>query len=328
MDIHLFRSSGAFLLIMAAVGLPPAVLTPTAQAAFQRGFIYVGSTAIPGFQTTRGDRIFEVNPATGESRIFYEFPPESAVMNSLVFTPDGRYLRTTYGSDVLEIDGNGQARTAYTALELGGVASGANAMGYDRRGNFYASTGGAIYRFPADGGPRQLVAGSAQGVRGGAIAVDPEGNVYHNNREQILRFSADGVRTVIDPLIATGLRPTLALDDRGSLYTDMLGAAGEPIDGFFRYSLGHGPREFLYPRVGWISAAMAYSEVDESLYIGSGWVYRLNRDTGAYSFVSFPATDALDDIGRGIAVYVPEPSALIVLTVFGLLMVGRPRSTG
>ncbi len=306
------RSMGVALLIVGASGL-----TPPVPAAFQPGHIYVTATYITGF--TAPGRIFEVNPATGQARIFAEFEPQSSP-NSLAFTPDGRYLRVVHRGQVLNIDGDGQvAGTAYGPADGVFPSGSANAMGYDAAGNFYVQSDARILRMPGDAPPIEIFADSSDGIGGsGPIGISPRGEGWyldHSTIGRLLYFNERGESTLIDDFFLTGLRPSLAVDRNGDCYILRSSDATGP-GGIFRYRRGkvsEGERIVRGDRLGGTLTSMSISPIDGMLYFAGGSIIaRINPESGSLHTVGEITVGLGSYPSRGIAIYVPEPASCLV----------------
>ncbi len=313
------RSMGVALLIVGASGL-----TPPVPAAFQPGHIYVTATYITGF--TAPGRIFEVNPATGQARIFAEFEPQSSP-NSLAFTPDGRYLRVVHRGQVLNIDGDGQvAGTAYGPADGVFPSGSANAMGYDAAGNFYVQSDARILRMPGDAPPIEIFADSSDGIGGsGPIGISPRGEGWyldHSTIGRLLYFNERGESTLIDDFFLTGLRPSLAVDADGNCYFTRGGGGTRP-DGIYRYRRGEvGDGTWIAGGFDGPLHSMTISPIDGLLYFAGGRsVFRVDPKSGASQEVAVIGVGAGSMPARGIAVYLPEPNGLWAL----LVLLGRRR---
>ncbi len=298
MDIRLFRSCGIFLLIVAAGGLPPAAF-----AAFQPGFFYVSTGQVSGFYSPPS--IYEVNPATGQSRLFASFPTASAV-NSLLFTPSGEYLRAVVGGRVVELNGDGEVvRATHTS-----AAGGANSMAYDAAGNFYLSRGREIWRYPGDGPAGEVFAGADDGfIDSPVFGVAPSGEVWaiDSFNYRLFHFSTSGARTIIDEELIGRSRFTLAVDDAGDCYMLEVGLRryrpGRPVqgDGELVVSLVGAPLDSP-------SAMFFEMSTNSIIEVGSS-IIRAQLDSASVSWIRmdipFPAIPT-----RGVARYVPEPASI------------------
>ena len=176
------------VIVGTAAGVAPA-------AEFVPGMIYIGDS-----YTTICDygphRIWEVNPWTGEARVFVS-DDDCPLFTGLRFTPDGSRLRVaaTRFRSVREIDADGNM---VTVLDQSDGLFGPRHMAYDAEGNFYLNDGGTIERFAGEGGPREVVADFFDGVRGGStIAFAADGDLYlapgkngavQESQDYVLRF--------------------------------------------------------------------------------------------------------------------------------------------
>ena len=181
------------LLVVPMLGI---VLAPRGAGAaeFVPGMIYVGESYSDG--CFRGPhRIWEVNPKTGEWRVLVA--PGCWGFSGLTFTPDGSRLRAAaiYLGEVEEIDADGNI---VTVLDQTDGLMGLRYITYDAEGNFFANNVGDILRFPAEGGPGQVVADFFDGVRAySTIAFAADGDMYlapgkngaiQESQDYVLRF--------------------------------------------------------------------------------------------------------------------------------------------
>lgn len=171
---------------------PQVIEGPGAEARrFPSGHVYIadGAAWFCAKQYLDGgiDRIWEVDPETGEVSLFAELTGEDCgSLSGLVFTPDGTRLRaaSTLTSRILDFDPDGRMTVAYDLEDGVFLPLGTNCMAYDRNGDFYVVDEflNAILRFPADGGAATTFAGEEQGVDGGgSIAFTTNGDLYYGN---------------------------------------------------------------------------------------------------------------------------------------------------
>ncbi len=283
-----------------------------APAAFQPGHIYVTATYLTGFRAP--GRIFEINPTTGASRIFAEFEYQESP-NSLVFTPDGSRLRVVRQGSVFELDGDGRMLGPVYGPGVGPYpyfpSGSANAMAYDRAGNFYlGDQARGILRFPADTSPAEWFADVPGTGMSGPFAVSPDGKhtwYLDNDLYRLFHINEQGKLTLMDDGFLLPLRSTIAVDDEGNCYITRASRGGiyrytpdKPSDGAF-LSTGIG---------GGTLDSMTYNTRDGMIYLASGnIVSRIDPLSGFTELVAefgvFPSMPA-----RGVAIYVPEPAYL------------------
>ncbi len=286
-----------------------------ASGEFVPGNIYI--SAHPSEPGGPNDRIYEFNPATGASREFVVLPDEfTPGLTGLVFTPDYSALRGSVflASMIVEIDGNAKASVALDSSDGILGPTGSNNVAYDRAGNFYVVNHGAgnIMRFPADGGPG---APFASGVSVGPIATTPENSVYYAVRgdEEIKLFTAPGEGRLFDRLPDGNFILSLATNTAGDLFV-------LSSDNLYRY-LGGDPDSRELFATGVPGTAITLSPDERFVYVARLFeVLAIDTATGQVnSLGSMPFVDNIVP-GRGIAVYVPEPSSsklLLLLAVTG-----------
>lgn len=303
----------ALMILVVILAAAAGALTPPALAAFQPGHVYVPGTFQPG--TSPPGRIFEVNPATGSYRVFAEFPTPGGVPRSLVFTPDGQYLRAYHNGEIFQINGDGQIVESYSQRTGVSCSGRPNAMAFAPNGDFFVSTG-FIRRVPGDQPPSEIFPGSELLLSTPSIAFGPDGTLFAADSRRLYRFAPDGTRMILDeqalaPPVGSG--PTLGVDDDGVVYVRTVQDGSRP-SGIYRYR----PETFYAPELFLRTdqfegetplIAMTYSRSSGRLYYASGRIINeINVATGEVrraAFVDyFPSY-----LGGGIAVYVPEPSA-------------------
>ena len=163
-----------------AAALAVIVLAIPARGQFIPGHVFVSQARDEpcNFPSVANDRIWEIDPETGEFRLFVELPHQEfcALLSGLTFTPDGTRLRASAWARhaILEFDSEGNFTVVLDLFDGIAFPGGFNNLAYDEDGNFYVvnSFGNGLLRFPADGGPRTVFADRADGVIvGGAIAA-------------------------------------------------------------------------------------------------------------------------------------------------------------
>ncbi|MBI4716351.1 MAG: hypothetical protein HY763_00955 [Planctomycetes bacterium] len=120
----------------------------TASAQFIPGRIYAGDPCSHDEPLPRFDRIWELDPFTGNVRLFVEMP-YCAGLSSLAATPDGLRLRAAFNSRdlLLEFDSAGNYTVALDAADGFTGAWGRNGMAYNDAGDLFIKWG-PILRFP------------------------------------------------------------------------------------------------------------------------------------------------------------------------------------
>lgn len=313
--------------LVVAFGLSMA--TP-AVAEFIPGRLYIADPAIEncwGLYPNDRDLIWEVDPATGASRIFAQVVwPSCGVLSGLAFTPDGSRLRASnfLHSQILEFDGDGNYSVALDSRD--GVVGpfGSNNLAYDPAGNFFVVTSWPnIMRFPAGGGPGSVFADPLDGIRApSAVAAGPTGDLFYlqpgSVDGRVIRFTPGGEAHPFPDQHATLLAGAMTFDDLGDLYV-WFG------DGVHRYVDGDpGRREFVAssPTV-YDNPSIVFSPVDGNIYLGGGgYFYSLDRATGTTELVAVvQMTDRFSAPGIGMTVFVPEPnSCLTMMFIAGALL--------
>jgi sugar lactone lactonase YvrE len=299
-------------LALIAIGIGAA-----ARADFIPGHIYVGEPNVDGCFNpfAPNDRVWDVDPVTGQSQVFAEVPDAlCGVMRGLTFTPDGSKLRAGIwlGSKVLEIDGSGNVTQVLGSADGIAGPNGSNDLAYAANGDFYVANEFTrnILKFPAAGGPGEVFADLFDGITsGGNLGFAPNGDLYwgEDGGDTILRFDPSGQGQVFGPPL--GGIDTLTVSSSGDVYVGIHNGT------VARFTAGNpGSLEFLTPPFysgGF--AAMTFSPDESLLYIASlNTVYSVDPGTGGVGVVaSVPVFGPW--FGTGIAVAVPEPSALALL---------------
>ena len=172
------------------------------------------------------DRIWEIDPQTGEASLFVEIPPEMCgFMTGLAFTPDGTRLRgaSFLRNEILEFDSEGNMTIVLDLSD--GIAApwGFNGLAYDANGNFYVGQrAGNILRFPSDGGPATVFADVLDCGGPEAIALAADGDLYcatimfSNNL--LRRMTPDGNAFPFDSYGSIFPIHTVTADDSGHVY--------------------------------------------------------------------------------------------------------------
>jgi outer membrane protein assembly factor BamB len=310
------------------------LLPAAAVADFAPGRLYVTARTGELCDGTNNERIYEFDPATGQTRLFTILPTEHCGgLNGLAFTPDGQHLRASVyrWSEVLEIDGDGNVEVALDVSD--GIIGpwGGNNIVYNDVGDFFVVNEGAhnILKFPVGGGPPQLWGALQDGVRaGGPVALAPNGD---------LLFGVQGVNEVRDSLRFTGPREfevfdtlpfpvnidSMAIDSQGRLFVQ----TGNTGGGLFRWSVDDAGSRVQFNTIGasphWSSVALS---PDESvLYVANnGFVRAVDPDTGASTYIGTVYLDGDFIAGSGMVVAIPEPSSLLLLAIAAsVIRVGR-----
>ena len=148
------------------------------------------------------DRIWEIDPETGEGTLFVEIPDDMCgFLTGLAFTLDGTRLRASSWTQswILEFDSEGKMTIALDFTDGIACPWGFNNLAYDAHGNFYVVNKCTrnILWFPADGGPPTVFADATEGVSdGGAIAFAADGDLYMahflEGTSRLRRITPDG----------------------------------------------------------------------------------------------------------------------------------------
>ncbi len=311
-----------YVLVPSMLVVVPAIRV---HADFIPGHVYVAATSPEGcfLPFYANDRVWDIDPVTGQSSILGEVPDEECgFMRDLDFTPDGAGLRTAerFTHSVLEFSANGNVSVALDASD--GLIQPEN-MAYDAQGNFYVGVMSPprILKFPAGGGPAEVFADQSDGVLdGGILAFAPNGDLYYANviPAEILRFTPDGNVELFDTLLGAIL--SMAIDPQGQLFV--------LTGGLYRYTVGDPDSQVLLAEnVGTgVAESIAASLDGSSVYLATdNQLQSFDAVTGSMSVLAEVPEDfgGISWFGSGIAVYVPEPSGLMVVAV-GTLILGRP----
>jgi hypothetical protein len=307
-------------------------LAGSARAQFVPGRVYISEPPADlcgSFPGLPNDRIWEIDPQTGQVSLFVELSDElCGYLNGLAFTPDATGLRASnfFTNSILQFDGSANASVALNAADGINEPLGGNNIAYDAASNFYVENAGStnILRFPADGGPATVFADVFDGVTGaGPIAFAPNGDLYLGNElGQIWRVGPDGSSSLFDSFVGSSGVLALTTDMAGNLFA--LGTGG-----VYRYQVGNPDSQQLIAPFMNLSGqtSMTMSPNQDSVYFAAGiHLYEIDAVTGAVSLLAtLPVEGPL--AGSGIAVYVPEPAGL-ALILCGILIVRRPRRSG
>jgi sugar lactone lactonase YvrE len=197
-------------------------------------------------------------------------------------------------------------------------------LDYDAQGNFYVVNTGAsnILKYPNGVGPPIIFADIFDGVSGaGEIAVAPNGDVYTTgiapgNQYTILRFSPEGIGEVFDTIAVSP--DDLEIDSDGNLYL----LSG----GLLRYTAGDPDSQQLIagPLGGAGATSMVLAPDEQSMYVAFfGQLHSVDLTTAVVTTLTPQISGFV--FGNGIAVYVPEPATLILVTIGALIARWRAR---
>lgn len=308
-----------------------ALLPAAAAADFIPGRLYVTARTGELCDGTNNERIYEFDPATGQTRLFTILPTQHCGgLNGLAFTPDGQHLRASLyrWSEVLEIDADGNVEVALDVSD--GIIGpwGSNNIVHNDVGDFFVVNEGAhnILKFPVGGGPPQLWGAIHDGVRaGGPLALAPNGDLFFGvqGAEDILRFTGPREVEVFDTLPFPVEISSMAIDSQGRLFVQ----TGDTGGGLFRWSVDDPESRVQLNTIGasphWSSIALS---PDESvLYVvNNGFMRAVDPDTGASTYIGTVYLDGDFIAGSGMVVAIPEPSSLLLLAIAAsMLRVGR-----
>jgi hypothetical protein len=183
------------------------------EGGFKPGHLYVSVVESEScFHVGYHEAILEVNPATGDWRVFADDVDDGLCkVNGLRFTPDGRkLLALNFGHILAPVDyGWIQAFNADGTSEVilnqsDGLVrpAGANGLAFDANGDLYvANSNSTILRFPAAGGAGSVFADAADGiVGGGALDFAPNGELFYgvDRGGAIVRIPPTGEGTAFD----------------------------------------------------------------------------------------------------------------------------------
>ncbi len=179
------------------------------------------------------DRIWELNPATGEVKLIAEIPvSDCTFLTGLAFTPDGTRLRASalLRNEIWEFDSEGNWTTVLDASDGIACPWGYNNLAYDAEGNFYVANdcGGNILKFPADGGPGTVFTSGTGSLDALAFAAD--GDLYFttilNNSERLMRVTPEGTVTEFDNYGSLTRAAALTSDRSGNIYVALTQGGG------------------------------------------------------------------------------------------------------
>lgn len=312
----------------AALALVVGALSPAlVQADFVPGFLYVSDTSpAPCFDGGPPDQIWEVNPRTGESRVFATLPPGfCGGFQGLAFTPDGQYLRvgSFWDSQVLQIDGDGNFSVALGPEDGLNPPNGFNGLAYDAEGNFFVSTvlPSRILKFPADGGPPSVFANRQDGIESGpALAFAPAGELYATNFSgDTIRFQPDGDGDIFTTISGV----SIAVDASNNVYL-------RNAHGLYRFINGDPADAELMlnwpPELDGVTGTITVSPDQQTLmYVALNEVRRIDLLTGAMTeLLDIPGYGA----GHGSVFYVPEPNAVLTVSAIAFVVARGRRVAG
>ena len=284
-------------------------------AQFVPGHIFVAQTDDERCIGAGRDRIWEIDPTTGEFTLFAQlFGNECGEMSGLTFTPDGTHLRASQFSPsrIVEFDSEGNFTTVLDESDGIFLPGGSNNIAYDAAGNFYVLNGfGApIRRFPADGGPGTIFADREDGVVwSGAIAFAADGDLYYAGsfEDQVVRITPEGEGFVFDEYPFNVNVFTLTADGSGNVYVKVSRPTGTEI---LRYRTGNpNSQQVVVSAVPGSSMTVSPDNMHLFLAASGGTVYSVDLGDGTVGVVA-QSSDYLPLFGAGIAVAPVRPGDL------------------
>lgn len=301
-------------------------LSPQASGEFVAGRVYVlgfpHQPMVPPYA-----RIHEFDPASGGWTQFAEFPAENAgIVSSLAFRPDGTGLLASNADhdQIVEIDGSGAARTAYESADGIEFPMGFNGLAFNAAGDLFVAQSPHILRIPADGSTPQSFADLPNpAINLASLAFSPAGTLYvvPAGQDFVYTLDADGAHTLFDTLPLGSQASSVATDPSGNLYV-------LATNGLYRYEGGDAARrERVGNFQGRYVAAMIFSPMHDTLFATYGrTLYSIDPQTGESQLLGdAPAEDGYNG-GVGLAVFVPEPTSLVLISaLFGLATLHRRR---
>ncbi len=281
---------------------------------FAPGHIFVTEFGGEGCRNPGGplNWIREIDPDTGESWIFADANDGLCDNTGLIFTPDGRRLRSAnWGpQNVLDFDAAGNPEVTFAGIPGVGAYNG---MAFDPDGNFYLrnTSVSTILRFPAGGGPPDEFAHWTHLLEArGGLAFDGQGNLFAADDHRIVKFTGRNESTIFDDLGAGPPRSPrfrcVAFDRAGNLYAtvDVSGVNDE----LYRYDEADPQRRRLLANIhrGSYFTLVVAPDQQELYVAGLNYVYAVDVETGALREIHYFDTPPAGSFGGfGIALYTP-----------------------
>jgi len=315
--------------LILVAGWMAVVLASTVRGQFVPGHVFAAQSTgkMCQLQDKYGhDRIWEIDPKTGEATLFVEIPDEMCgFLTGLAFTPDGTRLRASswLRSEILEFDSEGNMSVALDSSDGIACPWGFNNLAYDAEGNFYVvnECPHSILRFPADGGAATVFADQADGVgSGGAIAFAADGDLYFTNDFLegigiLGRISPDGNASLFDTFPGIVRPQTLTADESGNVYVGIGGAE------IFRYDAGKPDSKELLVDGTWISRHSMTMSPDETLiYLHwGGRLFGIDVVDGSFTTLADFSDPPFLGSTAGIAVVPIPPPPIPTVSGWGLI---------
>lgn len=231
------------------IGLIVSASDTSAGAQFTPGHIFVSD---PAGKFCSGpprpwDRIWEIDPDTGQVSLFAELADEwCGLVSGLAFTPDGTKLRVAqYFNRILELDAAGNPTILLDGTDGINAPFGPNCITFDRQGDFYVSVFGRILRFAPGSDIGEVYADEqSEPILGGSpgpITVDLSGSLYFGTVSQqlsrLFQFQGPHMGTVFDTYNNV-VPKSLVADSCGSIFLGLAYGGGESNPQIVRYSSG------------------------------------------------------------------------------------------
>ena len=298
----------------------------SARAEFIPGHIFVSDFANKHcsgpFEIEPGDRIWEIDPATGEVSLFVELRDEwCGGIEALIFTPDGTKLRAAQRlrNRILEFDSEANPTILYDGSDGIAIPIGGNAMAYDKEGNFFVSGFDRIVRFPAGSDISEIYADRVTdpliATGAGAIAVDASGDVYIGRDTlgsgRIVRFQGPHNGSLFETFPQGVVVRSLISDSCGHLFAALDPFSTTDPRQLLRYIAGDSNSEELLAEFLSVLVFAALDPSESVVYAieYGGRVYQVSIDDGVVTpiIVGINGGRGLVE-GIGIAVVpVPDP---------------------
>jgi len=237
--------------------------------------IHVKPLGVPG--AFDPDRIVELDPATGQARLWAQLDRSVSGLGGLDFSPDNAQLvASDYGrSRIVGLSPSAGLDVLYDHEDgvLGPIH-----RAYDASGNLYIASEprGAVLRIDAGTQNAYVFADQSDGVSGwGPLAAAPDGDVYHVvNGSVIRRFTEEGDGQFF--AFPPGQTGSIEVDSHENVFLNT-------SSGIFVYDGGNPdqPRLLFDPGFG-VPGGLALSADERDLFALMGpYIYRLDPATGA-----------------------------------------------
>jgi len=314
--------------LIPVAGWMAVVLASTVRGQFVPGHVFAAQSTGKMCQIPADygdDRIWEIDPETGEATLFVEISDEMCgFLTGLAFTPDGTRLRASscLRSEILEFDSEGNMSVALDSSDGIACPWGFNNLAYDAAGNFYVLVSThSILRFPADGGLATVFADQADGLDDdGAIAFAADGDLYFTNDAfdgigMLGRITPDGNVSVFDTFPGIVRPNSVTADDTGHVYAGL--GTGE----IFRYDAGDPDSKELWVLGPATSRhSMTMSPDQSQIYLQSaGRVFAIDVVDGSFTTLADFSDPSFFGSTAGIAVVPIPPPPIPTVSGWGLM---------